>query len=85
MGYQHGKSGGLACNTADAVETGLAFALTGAVRQARQIVLDATGQAPACLITGGDGEWLASALEFPADFVPDLVLQGLALMANRNE
>ncbi len=85
VGYQQGKSGGLACNTADAVETGLAFALAGTARRARQIVMDATGQAPACLITGGDGEWLASSLDFPATFVPDLVLQGLALMANRNE
>lgn len=85
VGYQQGKPGGLACNTADAVETGLAFALSGAVRQARQTVLDGTGQAPVCLITGGDGEWLASLLEFPVNFVADLVLQGLALMANGNE
>ena len=84
VGLQQGKTGGFACNTADAVETGLAFALSGAVRQARQTVMDATGQAPVCLITGGDGAWLASLLDFPLTVVPDLVMQGLALMAGRN-
>jgi type III pantothenate kinase len=82
VGYQQGTSGDFACNTADAVETGLALALLGAVRQARQNVLDATGQAPVCLITGGDGEWLASLLDFPVVLVPNLVLRGLALMAD---
>lgn len=85
VGFQQGKMGGFACNTADAVETGLAFALSGAVRQARQTVMDATGQAPVCLITGGDGAWLVSLLDFPFILVPDLVMQGLALMAGGNK
>jgi type III pantothenate kinase len=85
VGYQQGRTTKFACNTADAVETGLASALSGALRQARQTVMDATGQAPVCLITGGDGAWLASKLDFPLTVVPDLVLEGLALMASRNE
>ncbi|MGA7950904.1 MAG: type III pantothenate kinase [Thiobacillaceae bacterium] len=85
VGYQHGKTSDFACNTADAVDTGLAFALSGALRQARQTVILATGQAPVCLITGGDGAWLASLLDFPAALVPDLVLHGLALIAGGDE
>jgi type III pantothenate kinase len=85
VGHQQGRMGGFACNTADAVETGLAFALSGAVRQARETVMQATGQAPVCLVSGGDGAWLASMLDFPLTVVPDLVLQGLALMAVRKE
>ena len=81
VGYQQGKPGGFACNTADAVETGLAYALCGALRQARQIVMDTTGDTPECLISGGDGAWLATLLDFPVTVVPDLVLQGLAVMA----
>jgi type III pantothenate kinase len=81
VGRQQGKKGGFACNTADAVETGMAFALSGAVRRARETVMQTTGQAPVCLISGGDGAWLASTLDFPLTVVPDLVLQGLALIA----
>jgi type III pantothenate kinase len=85
VGHQQGRKGGFACNTADAVETGLAFALSGAVRRARETVMQATGQVPDCLISGGDGAWLASTLDFPLTVVPDLVLQGLALIADGKE
>jgi type III pantothenate kinase len=84
VGYQQGKTRGFACNTADAVESGLAFALSGALMQARQTVMNATEKAPVCLITGGDAAWLASMLDFPLILVPDLVMQGLARMAGRN-
>ncbi|HYP68774.1 MAG TPA: type III pantothenate kinase [Thiobacillaceae bacterium] len=85
VGYQQGKISGFACSTADAVEGGLACALSGALRQARQTVIDATRHAPVCLVTGGDGAWLAALLDFPVVLAPDLVLQGLALMARGNE
>lgn len=85
IGYQAGKVAGFSCNTADAVESGLTCALTGAVKAARQKVIDSSGAIPSCLISGGDGAWLAAMLDFPAKHVPDLVLKGLALMANRDE
>jgi type III pantothenate kinase len=82
---QTGKVVGFSCNTADAVESGLAYALVGAVKQARQKVMDTSGVIPACLITGGDGAWLAAMLDFPVTNVPDLVIKGLALMAAKNK
>lgn len=84
VGYRHGKVAGFACNTADAVESGLALALAGAVIEARQRIIEITASPPACLITGGDGEWLRNMLGFPAIAVPDLVLRGLALIGSRD-
>lgn len=81
VGRQAGKVAGFSCNTADAVESGVAFALAGAVKQARQQAIDSSGTAPAILISGGDGEWLGTLLDLPVTVVPDLVLKGLALMA----
>jgi len=40
-----------------------------------------TGIAPTLLLTGGDAERLAAAIELPAECVPDLVLHGLAALA----
>ncbi len=40
-----------------------------------------TGAAPRLLLTGGDAERLAAALQLPADHLPDLVLRGLSAFA----
>jgi type III pantothenate kinase len=79
-----GKRGGFSCNTVDAVESGLACALAGAANRAYRDIQEATGQAPACLMTGGDAKWMEQLLDYPAKLEPDLVLKGLALIAKGN-
>jgi type III pantothenate kinase len=85
IGHQTGRLAGFSSNTADAVESGLAYALTGAAQRARQDVMDRCGVVPTCLIAGGDAEWIAPLLGFPVEFVPDLVLRGLALLASEEK
>jgi type III pantothenate kinase len=84
IGHQMGNIAGFSCNTADAVESGSAYALAGAVRQAREAVTAARGTPPVCLITGGDTKWIKPMLGFQVTFAPNLVLDGLALMASED-
>lgn len=66
-------------STAGAVRHGIALAQAGAVALALRT---AGGEdAPLPVFTGGGGQWLAGALGGVGEYVPDLVLDGLQLMA----
>lgn len=64
------------------IREGTRGAVTGAVLRAFDIASDIVGGAPDCLITGGDGNIVASALGNRCRYVPDLVLTGLARYAD---
>lgn len=65
------------CTTADAVQSGIAAALCGAIQlQHARLARDA-GTAPHCLITGGGAASVLPYLELPAEHIPALVLEGI--------
>ncbi len=67
-------------NTADAMASGIAAAMAGAVREASARLAMSHGRAPQCLLTGGDAAWLASHLPIGCTIAPRLVLEGLLEM-----
>lgn len=71
----------LACDTQDAITAGTFQALAGFIeRMAGE--LPGLVQGPCRnIVTGGDGERMASALRIPFDLDPHLVLRGLAVVA----
>ena len=68
-------------STAEAVNMGSGFALTGAVEQALLCLKQRLGKNPRVLVTGGDGKDLLPHLRTKAELRPALVLEGLALFA----
>lgn len=73
---------GFAINTNDAIALGCRAALRGLVEQVR-LRIEATAETRgACwYLTGGGAPLLAECIGWPAETVPDLVLRGLALIA----
>ncbi len=67
-------------STAEAVRHGIAIAQAGAVTLALE---NATGDAPALFFCGGAGEMLMQLLGRGGVYVPDLVFEGLEIMASR--
>ncbi|MEW6131860.1 MAG: type III pantothenate kinase [Pseudomonadota bacterium] len=67
-------------NTADAVASGIAAALTGSVQSGYRRLAAVSANKPACILTGGDAEWLAGQLSFGVIIAPKLVLEGLLIM-----
>jgi len=66
-------------DTADAVESGITAALCGAVQaQYARLAACCTGNAPRCLVTGGDAARLMPHLRIPAEQAPILTLEGMA-------
>lgn len=76
-----GGGGLLQDNTLDAVSVGAELMLEGGVTRALQKALAALGADARVYLTGGDAPRLISALEFECEDVPDLVLDGVALMS----
>jgi type III pantothenate kinase len=74
-------AGILANNTVGAVSRGAVFALAGMADRAAEIIEQSTGTVPKLLITGGDAGMITSAMRNHGEIVPDLVLQGLAVIA----
>lgn len=68
-------------NTADAIATGIAAALAGAVLAAHRRLAATGAESPPCIVTGGDAEWLAAQLQFGVIIAPKLVLEGLLAMS----
>lgn len=68
-------------NTADAVQAGVLAAMRGAVQQVLQHCRDELGEEPACVLTGGNGERLLSALPSATIYDPDWVFKGLVIIA----
>lgn len=82
----HGSvSSCLALNTADAVAAGTAFGLAGAIDRILDEQAAALGSAMPVLLTGGDAPMLQTLLRRPTQYVPDLVLEGVARMVNTED
>lgn len=74
-----------ALNTADAVAAGTAFGLAGAIdRILDEQAVTLGGNVPV-LLTGGDATLLQKLLRHQTQFVPDLVLEGVARMAGTED
>lgn len=71
-------------NTADAINSGLATALASTVETALQRLVSAGAKSPACILTGGDADWLARQLQIGVIIAPRLVLEGLLVMARED-
>jgi type III pantothenate kinase len=66
-------------STAEAVRHGIALAQTGALA----LALDRAGpEQPQLIFCGGGGEVLRKLLDRGGDYVPDLVFEGLEIMAD---
>jgi len=76
-------AGVLANNTIGAVSRGAVFALAGMADRAAETVEQATGVKPKLLLTGGDAGMITGIMRTPGEIVPDLVLQGLAVIASQ--
>jgi type III pantothenate kinase len=74
-----GKSCDFPSSTKDAIASGISFAMAGAVER-QCAVLERREGAVRCLLSGGDGQWLAAALSRPAEVEDNLVLNGLFLI-----
>ena len=74
-------AGVLANNTIAAVSRGAVFALAGMADRTCEVVETNTGSAPKLFITGGDASMIAGTMRTHGEIVPDLVLQGLAVIA----
>jgi len=74
-------AGVLANNTIAAVSRGAVFALAGMADRAAEVVEQSTGAKPRLFITGGDANLITGTMRTHGEIVPDLVLQGLAVIA----
>ena len=69
-------------NTADAVQSGMVAAMSGAIHLQHARLAKQCGCIPLCLLTGGDAAMLMPYLDLPLEHVPLLVLQGIARVVN---
>jgi type III pantothenate kinase len=70
-------------NTADAVETGLVYALAGAIEKLACEFEAQARHAVSCILTGGGAHFVAPCLNRPVQVVDNLVLEGLLLLARK--
>ena len=68
-------------NTSDALTSGGAFALAGAVQRMVRHLHEHCGEPPMCLMTGGAGWKLAPYMETPFELVESLIFDGLLVLA----
>ena len=73
----------LASNTPDAVATGTALAAASTVERFYAEARALGGSNMRCIMTGGDAPLVESLVTHPVQLEPDLVLRGLAAMAER--
>lgn len=76
-------AGVLANNTVGAVSRGAVFALAGMADRAAEVIEQSTGTVPKLFITGGDAGMITGIMRNHGEIVPDLVLQGLAVIATQ--
>ena len=76
-------AGVLANNTIGAVSRGAVFALAGMADRAAEVIEQSTGIKPKLFITGGDAGMITGTMRSHGEIVPDLVLQGLAVIAGQ--
>jgi type III pantothenate kinase len=74
-------AGVLANNTIGAVSRGAVFALAGLADRSAETIEQSTGVKPKLFITGGDAGMITGTMRTKGEIVPDLVLQGLAVIA----
>lgn len=77
-----GVAPAFADNTRDAIERGCRHALAAWVDRCVRDAATLLGAAPRLLLTGGAATTLRAGIETPAEEVPDLVLHGLAAVAD---
>jgi type III pantothenate kinase len=75
----------LARSTADGVAAGTLFGLAGAIDRIVDEQSALLGSAPQLLITGGDAEPLHARLRHASQYLPDLVLEGVAHIASAGD
>lgn len=68
-------------NTLGALQQGALHALGALVERAVQTMQQQSGERPTLLFTGGGGGTLRTAVNYDSQEIPDLVLRGLAVMA----
>ena len=68
-------------STAGAIESGSVFSLAALAERGLRELEQVCGQVPALILTGGDAELLARHCQVPCTVVPELVLEGLNLIA----
>ncbi|HUX73146.1 MAG TPA: type III pantothenate kinase [Steroidobacteraceae bacterium] len=76
-------AGVLANNTIGAVSRGAVFALAGMADRAAEAIEQSSGMKPRLFVTGGDAGMVTAAMRTRGEIVPDLVLQGLAVVATK--
>ena len=81
VGQTDGQIQTFPCNTADAVRTGTVLAMAGAISLMHARLSSLSAVRLRCLLTGGDAGVLMPLLQFDAECVPDLVLEGVLLAA----
>lgn len=72
-------------NTADAVQTGVIYALLGTIERAATTFEAKQGASVACILTGGAANLIAPYLNRPYQLVDNLVLEGLLVMAKEEK
>jgi type III pantothenate kinase len=70
-----------AIDTGDAVASGAIAATAGLLERSRRLAMQRLGRAPTVLLTGGGAAQIAPALPFATVAAPELVLDGLARLA----
>jgi len=80
---QHDKINLLARDTKMGIQLGSLYAVIGCIEHIMN-TLAQDKQAVKLILTGGDAPHLQSALQYHYQYMPDLVLQGLKIMANQN-
>jgi len=78
-------AGVLANNTIGAVSRGAVFALAGLADRAAEVIEQSTGVKPKLFVTGGDAGMITGTMRTRGEIVPDLVLQGLAVIAGQSQ
>jgi type III pantothenate kinase len=77
-------AGILANNTIGAISRGAVLAVAGMADRAAEIIEQRTGEHPRLFVTGGDAEAIIGTMGSRAEIVPDLVLQGIAVIATQS-
>jgi type III pantothenate kinase len=72
-------------STADAMTSGIATAMSSAVEASCRRLESACKSRPACILSGGDADWLAKQLQIGVIIAPRLPLEGLLIMATGEE
>lgn len=75
------SAGILANNTITAVTRGAVVAAAAMADRAAELVEQSTGEHPLLFVTGGDAELVVESMRTKGQIVPDLVLQGIAVIA----